>query len=86
MADHKNETLSGNITVDGKVFDNVTFREATILYDGGIPPHFLNCAFEATSFNFREQAANTIIFLRAMAPASSGMRSIVEGLVPEMKA
>lgn len=85
MADHKDETLTGRVQLDGKVFENVTFKGAQLFYSGGVMPSFKSCNFDKADVIFNESAGNTLTFLRAMAPASTGLRSIVEGLFPEMK-
>lgn len=85
MTEFQNQTLSGEVALDGHVFRNVDFNDAVLTYDGGVPPTFDDCRFNNASFTFREHAANTLIFLRAMAPASTGMRAIVDGLMPELK-
>jgi hypothetical protein len=84
MAEFKDQTLTGVVALDGAIFRNVEFKDAVLTYDGGVPPTFDNCRFNQASFTFREHAANTLIFLRAMTPASTGMRSIVDGLMPEL--
>ena len=42
--------------------------------------------FDNATFSFRESAGNTLMFLRAMAPAQTNMRDVVLGLMPELKA
>ena len=85
MAEFKNQTLSGEITLDGNTFLNIDFNDAVLTYDGGPPPSFSNCRFNTARFTFRESASNTLMFLRAMAPAETNMRSIVLGLMPELQ-
>lgn len=84
MAEFKDQTLTGDVALDGNTFANIHFKNAMLNYAGGVPPRFDNCAFDTTSFNFRDSAANTLQFLRAMAPESTKMRSVVFGLMPEL--
>ena len=85
MAVFKDQTLSGDVVLDGNTFRNIQFKDAVLNYEGGQPPRFENCAFDTTSFTFREAAGNTLQFLRAMAPESANMRSVVVGLMPEIQ-
>ena len=84
VAEFKDQTLTGDVALDGNIFRNIEFKDAQLVYYGGVPPTFDNCRFNQASFTFREHAANTLIFLRAMMPESTGMRSIVDGLMPEL--
>ena len=86
MAEFKDQTLTGEVALDGHVFRNIDFNDAVLTYDGGLPPGFDNCRFNNASFNVRGQAANTLNFLRAMAPEATNMRSVVLGLIPELQA
>lgn len=83
MTKTQDQTLSGDVQIDGGHFVNVVFKNAQLLYDGGKAPTFENCTFDNSRFTFRESAGNTLIFLRAMA-SGSNMRQIVHGLMPEM--
>lgn len=85
MAEFKDQTLTGDVALDGNIFRNIQFKEAVLNYAGGQPPRFDNCAFDTTSFSFRDSAASTLHFLRAMAPESTNMRSVVLGLLPELQ-
>lgn len=86
MAEYKDQTLSGVIALDSNSFDNIDFKDAELTYDGGRPPAFNNCRFDNARFTFRESAGNTLMFLRAMAPANTNMRQVVLGLMPELSA
>ena len=85
MAEFKDQTLTGEVALDGNVFINIDFNDAVLTYDGGLPPGFDNCRFNQSSFTFRETAGNTLLFLRAMAPETTNMRSVVLGLIPELQ-
>lgn len=84
MAETRNQTLSGEIALDGETYVDVLFKDARLIYRGGVPPRFQNCAFDESSFSFMDSAAHTLNFLRAMSPASSNMRAVVLGLMPEL--
>ena len=86
MAEFKDQTLSGVVALDSNSFDNIDFNDVELTYDGGRPPSFNNCRFNDARFTFRESAGNTLLFLRAMAPAETNMRQVVAGLLPELKA
>ncbi|MGX1588780.1 hypothetical protein [Brevundimonas diminuta] len=85
MAEFKDQTLTGDVALDGHVFRNVDFNDAILTYTGGVAPAFDNCRFNNASFSLRGSAANTLHFLRAMAPESTNMRSVVLGLIPELQ-
>ena len=85
MAIHENKTLSGPIDLDASRFENVKFDAAHLQYSGGPPPQFANCAFNETTVEFHGQALNTLNFIKSMAPSDTGLRPIVDGLIPELK-
>ncbi len=85
MAEIKDKTLDGEIALDGQVFRNCQFRNARLVFSGGTPPGFANCTFDNTEFVFDGAAGNTLQFLKAMAPATTNMRQIVLGLMPELR-
>ena len=85
MAEYRDQTLSGEIALDGNTFVNVDFENVELVYRGGTPPNFDNCRFNVATFSFREQAGNALLFLNAMAPASTNMREVVLGLIPALK-
>lgn len=86
MANYKDKTLSGRVVLDGGEFDNCDFFEVQMLYSGGMPPQFTNCRFNEATFTFDGAANNTVLFLRSMAGFSTGMRPVVESLIPEFSA
>ena len=86
MAEFKNQDLIGTITLDGGRFINVDFRNATLVYSGGEAPYIEACRFHDAAFRFEGPASNTLTFLNIMAPRSTNMRSVVEGLLPGLKA
>lgn len=84
MSETRDQTLTGEVPLDGRTFRDCVFVDATLLFDGGTPPNFVNCRFERSRFGFGGPAQNTVNFLRAMAPARTGMRMFVQGLIPEL--
>ncbi|WP_309627541.1 hypothetical protein [Brevundimonas sp.] len=84
MTNYKDETLSGRVTLDGGVFDNCDFLDVQMMYSGGTPPQFLNCRFNEATFTFDGPANDTLLFLRSMAARTTGMRPVVESLIPEL--
>lgn len=85
MAAHKDTTLSGPINIDDSTFLNVKFENAQLIYSGGTPPGFENCAFNGVTFELKGPAHQTLNFLRSMAPESTRMREVLYGLIPELK-
>ncbi len=85
VAEFKDQTLTGEVTLDGNVFINVNFKDAELNYSGGVPPGFDNCRFTNATFSVGGAAGNTLAFLRSMAPASTNMRFVVLGLLPELQ-
>ena len=77
-------TISERVTLDGKTFNDINFEGATLVYAGGTPPSFNNCRFNNATFSFDGAAGNTLAFLKAMAPAHTNMRGVVQGLIPEL--
>lgn len=84
MAEIRNETLTGEVSLDGNTYVDCEFKDARLTYEGGLPPAFNNCVFNNSQFAFDGAAGRTIGFLRAMAPARTNMRHIVVGLLPEL--
>lgn len=84
MARYDNQTLSGDVTLDGNVYADCEFLKARMIYNGGTPPQFINTRFTESHFAFDKAAGNTVSFLRAMLPPQSNMRQVVFGLMPEL--
>ncbi|CAL1691707.1 hypothetical protein MMB232_01859 [Brevundimonas subvibrioides] len=84
MADIKNQTLQGRVTLDGKTFTDCAFQNAQLVYKGGQQPSFVNCRFVQSRFMFEDEAANTVNFLRGMLQPQTGMRGFVTGMMPEI--
>lgn len=86
MTEYTDQTVSGDVTLDGGRFVNCQFSDAVLTYAGGKPPHIENCGFDRARFVFVGPAAQTLVFMRSMAPESTNMRFILDGLIPELKA
>lgn len=84
MAEIRDQTLSGDHQIDDNFYVNCQFRNARLIYEGGVPPRFDNCRFDDCDFVFQGPAGRTLAFLRAMSPRTTNMRGIVMGLLPEL--
>ena len=84
MTQTRDQVLNGEVEIDGATFVNCEFKNARLIYRGGTPPNFNNCRFTQSNFAFFDSAANTLDFLRAMAPKETNMRGVVAGLMPEL--
>lgn len=84
MAEIRNQTLSGDQSIDGNVYIGCDFRNARLIFESGQPPVFTDCGFTDSEFVLQEAAGRTLAFLRAMSPARTGMRGVVAGLMPEL--
>lgn len=84
MADYKDQIITGRVVLDASVYDNCDFDQVQLMYSGGPPPQFRNCRFNDATFTFDGAANATLLFLRSMAAEASGMRTVVEGLIPEL--
>ncbi len=73
MARHENETFENTtVELDGETFVNCTFKNVTLAYSGGAPPHLDACNFDDFTFDFRGAASNTAIFMRALSETTGG--------------
>jgi hypothetical protein len=57
------EFTKQTVTLDGKEYETCTFRECTLIFCGGEPPRFYDCAFESCDWDLAGVALNTIGFL-----------------------
>lgn len=85
MPEVRDQTLSGDLQVEGQNYINCQFSGARLIYRGGTPPGFANCAFDDSNFVFEGAAGQTLNFLRIMAPKATNMREVVLGLIPELR-
>jgi hypothetical protein len=84
MALYKDQTLSGDLTLDGNRFENIHFARARLIYAGGPPPELRNVSFLETSIDFQGPANATVVFLRSLAQPNSPLRQVAQGLLPEL--
>ena len=84
MAEIRNQTLTGEQVIDGNAYFDCQFENCRLVFEGGLPPSFSNCAFANTEFVLQEAAGRTVAFLRSMSSRNTGMRHIVAGLLPEL--
>ncbi len=84
MAEFRNQVLQGRQALDGNSFFNCEFRNAQMVYRGGVQPSLSNCKFTASQFVFEGEAANTMNLLRGMLRPQSGLRSFALGMMPEV--
>lgn len=84
MPETRNQTVTGRVSLDGASFFNCDFTDCDLIYEGGLPPTLNNCRFNSARFTFQGPAGATLQFLKAMAPAHTNMRHVVQGLLPEL--
>lgn len=84
MADYKDQVLAGRVSLDGNRFENCEFAQVELTYAGGPPPAIINCRFNDATFTFTGPANATLLFLRSMAAPTTGLRPIIDGLMPEL--
>lgn len=69
-------TLTGRVQLDGSSFEHCVFRNAVLIYGGGVPPKIAGCTFEQVSFHFVGPAGRTLALLQAMSSPSSGLADV----------
>ena len=70
-----------NVTeiLDGRVFENCSFTNCSIVYRGGTLPVWANCQFTECRFGFEDAAERTLNFLRLMYHGCPGMGPQIVG-------
>jgi len=71
------------VTLDGSSFENCRFEGCTLSYNGGVPPSLSGCHFEKCSWQFGNDAANTIGFLSGM--YNGGFDDLIEATFHEIR-
>lgn len=67
MADHKTETFENrSIVLDGNDYEDCTFRNCTLIYQGGASPKLLNNYLENCTWQFQDAAERTVNFLKGL--------------------
>ena len=76
---------NAKVEIDGNVFIDCVFDNATLVYRGGAVPTFEGCSFRAPMFlGFEDAAGRTIGLLRAM--YSGGMKPLVDTAIQAIQA
>ncbi len=83
---HEDRTFTDIVELDGEDFSGCTFDNCLLIYRGGAPPAINGCSFNSFTFEFRDHAANTVAFLRAMANPNSGLQKIIRDTFPGLSA
>jgi hypothetical protein len=81
---YADQSLTGQILLDGCVFERCRFERAVLVYRGGTPPTISACAFDGVSFQFQDAAARTLALLQAMSAPSSGLSAIFKASFPRL--
>ena len=84
--EHRDDTFTGEVELDGDEFYNCTFSGALLIYLGGPPPSLSGCSFTDVKFEFRGAAANTVAFIQTMAAPNSGLQEVVRDTFPALTA
>lgn len=58
--------VGDRVLIDGKHFTDCAFDSCTLVYQGGVPPHFVRCNFAAPRFVFEGAAQNTVQLMSAI--------------------
>lgn len=76
------ERFTGEVLLDGGVFERCTFVKASLRYAGGAPPVLQDCVFESVSFEFVGAAGRTLTFLKAISSPRSGLSDVFKASFP----
>jgi hypothetical protein len=82
IVEHVGLTFTGPISVDGNRYINCIFERCVVTYGGGVPPSFSGCSFHDSKLSFVGAAANTLLFLKAMAAPNSGLQRVIHETFP----
>lgn len=68
MTTFQNKTFtSEDIAVDNNRYDDCTFDSCTLIFEGGTPPVFNRCTFQAIKIQLKGSAAQTTAYLNSLA-------------------
>jgi hypothetical protein len=70
------------VVLDGEAFSDCDFAECRLVYNGGPPPQFDRCRFDACEWKFDEAAAHTLTYLKLM--WSVGAKAAVQSTIKEI--
>ncbi len=71
------------IRLDGSRFEKCDFTACKFVYGGGAPPGLAGCNFNKCTWQFSDQAANTLAFLSGF--YNGGFADLVEGTFHEIR-
>lgn len=57
---------SGTVVVDGNRYEECTFLNCFIQFDGGELPSFIGCTFDSCQLGLGASASNAVMYLRAI--------------------
>ena len=80
----EDQTLTGAILLDEGSFERCHFKQAVLIYAGGVPPRLKDCRFEGVAFQFDGAAGRTLALLQAMSTPSSGLRDVFKASFPRL--
>lgn len=67
------ETISNKrINMDGGRFENVTFSNCTLVYNGGVFPEIVDCKLDECDWELGEAAHRTVLYLKLLVRAGDG--------------
>ena len=75
----KNKT----IVLDGNSYEECTFDECVLIYEGGNIPELVGCTFENCGWQFSGAAQRTVLFMKAL--YHGGGESVIEATIEELK-
>ena len=81
---YADQTMTGQVLLDGCTFERCRFDRAVLIYRGGTPPVIAGCVFDGVTFQFQDAAARTLALLQAMSAPSSGLSAIFKASFPRL--
>jgi len=79
------ETIKGktfdksNEIVDGKNYEDCTFKQSTLIFKGGAIPNMTRCNFTNCDWQFQDAAARTLLFMSNL--YHGGAKHVIDGFV-----
>ena len=78
------QELSGRVLLDGGTFERCRFKNAALIYIGGVAPTLVGCSFFNVSFEFKGAAGRTVAFLQAISSPRSGLSGLFKATFPRL--
>ena len=69
--------------LDGSEFRNCQFKGCAFVYAGGPPPAIAGCNFDSCTWQFADEAANTVAFLSGF--YNGGFADLIEATFHEIR-